>query len=175
MRSNASFVGISIFLAVFLVTSCGSPSGTSEPEASGTMVAVIDGTRWQGELMAETAHYFTTEQELRVNYFEPNVVAPNTRRSISLLLRPVNGVATVVLGRPYRDSSTAQLNVYDGTSPLWDEYHTQDSAGLATLTEFDPAAGRFAGTFAFVAIDIRYSDTVRVADGTWTAQFVVVN
>ena len=46
-------VSISIFLAVFLVTSCGSPSETSEPEASGTMVAVIDGTRWQGELMAE--------------------------------------------------------------------------------------------------------------------------
>jgi len=171
MRSVTLLVVITIGLPL-LVASC---DGTSEPQASGTgtMAALIDGTPWQGEL-SESGSYHTAEQNLYVNYHEPDAVTPNTHRTITLSLRPVSGVGTVALGR-MPDSSYATLHVHSYPDGHWrlDQYFTLDSAGWATITEFNLTTGQFAGTFAFVAV--AGSDTVHVTDGTWTAELDVVN
>jgi hypothetical protein len=77
-----------------------------------------------------------------------------------------------VLGR-MPDSSYAQLAVHSYPDGRWNLaiYSTLDSAGLATMTEFEPTTGRFAGTFDFVAVSL--ADTLRVTGGSWTAELRV--
>lgn len=155
-----------------MVASC---DNTSEPQqnSSGTMSAMIDGASWQGTL-SDDGSYNAAEQNLYVHYHEPDVAGGDTHRTITLSLGPIDGPGTVALGRMH-DSSYAILSVHSYPDGHWslDQYFTQDSGGSVTITEFNPTTGRFAGTFAFVAV--AGSDSVHVTEGTWTAQFGVVN
>jgi hypothetical protein len=60
MRSAVLLAVVAIGLPL-LVASC---EGTSEPQTSGTMAAMIDGTPWQGDLTPGTGVYNTTAENL---------------------------------------------------------------------------------------------------------------